>query len=117
MPTTCQIVNYKSYSDRGAFMFKELWDTVDVDPSLLKVGERLPYWDPRIAPKITYYDGQRLDLLYDDQTFSVQLGEEVLISEGSGPEDYGVICTILHCVRLTDEDNYIDDDGRYDAYD
>ena len=67
--------------------------------------------------EITYYDEQRLDLVYGGQTFSVHLGEEVLISEGSGPEDYGVICTILHCVRLIDDDNYIDDDGRYDAYD
>lgn len=119
MAIACQIIIYKSYSDRGAFMFKETWKTSDVDEAELKEGETIPNWPYTGAPVVDYYDGYRLDLTYEGKSFSINAGDEVMLAQGSGPEDYGVICTIQECIKLlepTDEEDYIDDDGRYDAW-
>lgn len=118
MSIACQIIEYRRYSDRGAFMFEEVWRTFDVDEAELEEGAELPFWSMRYPPVVDFYDGKRLDLTYQGKSFSICVGDEVLIGEGIGPQEHGVDCMERTCIRLLDpnDEDYIDDDGRYDAW-
>ena len=118
MSIACQIIIYRRYSDRGAFMFEEVWRTTDIDEAELKEGSIFPHWPLYYPPVVDYYDGKRLDITYLRKSFSISAGEEVMIDEGSGPEEQDVECSERRCIKLLepDDEDYIDDDGRYDAW-
>ena len=62
MAIACYINIYHSYSDRGAFVQKEAFNSIEVDQEEIKVGEKLPRWKGSEAPIVTAYDGHQLCL-------------------------------------------------------
>ena len=100
MATACYINYYRSYSDRGAFVNKELLQTDEVDECEIKVGEQLPHWPNSSAPIVTGYQEGQLDLEYQGQSFTIKHGEEVLLQKSTLSEQYGVICHGLTCVKV-----------------
>jgi len=100
MATACYIKNYESYSDRGAFVqkspLKERW----IDEKEIVVGEKLPWWNKYDAPVVKIYNGQQLVLEFKGETFSIRVGEEVLLDEGILSQEYGVTCFSLDTVKV-----------------
>lgn len=100
MATACYINRYHSYSDRGAFVNKEPFQTDEVDETEIKVGEQLPHWPDDSGPVVTGYREGCLDLEYKGESFTIKHGEEVLIEECILSQQYGVTCFSQKCVKV-----------------
>lgn len=106
MAIACYINIYHSYSDRGAFVQKEAFNSIEVDQEEIKVGEQLPRWKGSDAPIVTAYDGHQLCLDYRSaipslaKQFTIKEGEEQLVDEGILSQNYGVTCYSLTTVKV-----------------
>ena len=114
MAVACVINLYQSYTDRGAFVQKGIWQSTEVEESTIKVGEKLPGWPSYDAPVVKeYVPGEYLLLLHyelvnnkfgdcirQDKDILITKGEEVFVDSSLFSENYGVSCYILKCVKL-----------------
>lgn len=115
MKTAVLINLYQSYSDRGAFVQKGVWQSTEVDESDIKVGEKLPGWPSYDGPVVKeFVPDEHLTLMYHedvregkfhewvrrDKEILIVKGEEVFIDSSLFSEEYGVSCYILKCVKM-----------------
>ncbi|MBR1481259.1 MAG: hypothetical protein IJ609_04980 [Paludibacteraceae bacterium] len=110
MATICYNNLYHSFSDRGAFVQKQPWQTSAVDEAELRVGERLPHWPSYIAPVVKRYDPgmsnflqyipATLELEYEGKTITLHPGDEVKLDSSFFNAEHGVECYILKCVKM-----------------
>lgn len=80
MATVCIINGYSGTFDRGARVTSTPCKHVEIDEKLIQVGKPLPKWviagDNLV---VTAYDGAHIELARDGKTFSIKVGEEVLM--------------------------------------
>ncbi len=100
MATACIINEYRSYSDRGAFVQKKAWRKLEVDESRIKAGEPLPKWPSTDMPTVKCYDGAHLELEYKGKPYSIKVGEEMLLDESMVSQNYGVTEYELTTVKV-----------------
>ena len=101
MAVGCIINLYQSYSDRGAFVQKGVWQTTEVEADEIHVGERLPHW-PGYETLIVkaFAPGEYLELDNHGQNVRIAKGEEVQIDSSLFSQEYGVSCYILKCIKV-----------------
>ena len=114
MAVACLVNLYQSYTDRGAFVQKGVWQSTEVEERTIKVGEILPGWPSYDGPVVKeYVPGEYLLLLHyelvnnkfgdcirQDKEILITKGEEVFVDSSLFSENYGVSCYILECVKL-----------------
>ncbi|MDY5005671.1 MAG: hypothetical protein SPF12_04800 [Prevotella sp.] len=100
MSSTVFINVYKSYVDRGATVNSTPSEHYEVDEEDIKIGKPLPKWRSGVAPIVTAYNEQQIELEYEGKSFLIKVGEEVTVSISGYDVGMGVTVDQYYCVKL-----------------